>query len=453
MGLDLGSVAVRRLVPVVAALGTAFAGACAREGAPSGGPVDRRPPVIVGVRPDTFARVEPGSDRIRIEFDESLSENPSSGILDQAVDVSPRTGEVTVHHEGDAVEVEIEGGFQPGVVYRVTVHPVIQDRFRNAMLDPFEWVFSTGPDFAPNALAGEVWDRTTGDPVTDLPVFAVTPDSVRYTATTDSAGLFVMRYLPSGAYQLVGFDDRNANDLADPFEVQGLGETVSLTGTDTLVTDFWVMLPDTTGPQLAQGEKIDSTTVRLIFDDPLDPMQSLVGLVRGMYRDPGNTPSVLEALHPWQYRMRLEAQAEAAAAAAEEEAQAAPVEPPPAADTGAAAVDPTLDPAADPAVEGGVAPPPAARQPAPTREFLPNGERVPENEIILLLRGPIEGGSVYTVVHGPLANVAGVITEEGEGLIRLPDDPEPTVSDTSDTATPLDTAVVVAPPDTLGLGR
>lgn len=455
MGLDLGSVRARRWVPVVAAVGTALAAACAREEAPSGGPADRRPPVIVGVRPDTFALVEPGNERIRIEFDESLSENPSSGTLDQAVDVSPRTGEVTVHHEGDAVEVEIEGGFQPGVVYRVTVKPVIQDRFRNAMLDPFEWVFSTGPDFTPNALAGEVWDRTTGDPVTDLPVFAVTPDSVLYSATTDSAGVFVMRYLPSGPYQLVGFDDRNANDLADPFEVQGVGETLVLSGADTLVTDFWVMLPDTTGPQLAQGEKIDSATVRLVFDDPLDPMQSLVGLVRGMYRDPGNTPGVLEALHPWQYRLRLEAEAEAAAAAAEQEAQAAPVESPPAADTGAAAVDPTLDPAVDPAQAGAV-PRPAAgpRQQAPQREFLPNGERVPENEIILILRGPIEGGSIYTVVHGPLANVAGVITEEGEGDIRLPDDPEPppVAADTTDTAT-ADTAVVVAPPDTLGVGR
>lgn len=451
---------------MLAALATFVAGACAREGAPSGGPADRRPPVIVGVRPDTFAQVEAGNDRIRIEFDESLSETPSSGTLDQAVEVSPRTGEVTVHHKGNAVEVEIEGGFQPDVVYRVTVRPVIQDRFRNAMLDPFEWVFSTGPDFAPNALAGEVWDRTTGDPVTDLPVFAISSDSVRYSATTDSTGLFVMRFLPTGSYQLVGFDDRNVNDVADPFEIQGVGDQLALGVSDTLVTSFWVMLPDTTGPQLAQGEKIDSSTVRLIFDDPLDPMQSLVGLVRGVYRDSGDTPGVLEALHPWQYRLRMEAEAEARAADAAEEAGAEPA--PPAVDSGGAA-----DPAA--AVEGAPDGPPqpaAAQRPGATEpEFLPNGERVPEREIILLMRGPIEGGSIYTVVHGPLANVAGVVGEEAEATIRLPDDPEPppaaddtAQSDTvqSDTVqidpagavAPPDTAAVgAAPPDTVGTGR
>lgn len=436
----------RALIPWVAAVATAGAGACARESAPSGGPADRRPPVIVGVRPDTFEQIEPGSDRIRIEFDESLSETPSSGTLDQSVQVSPRTGAVTVHHEGDAIEVEIEGGYLPGVVYRVTVLPVIQDRFRNALLDPFEWVFSTGPDFVPTAVAGEVWDRVTGDPVTDLAVFAVSGDSVRYTAQTDSSGLFVMRYLPTGAYRLEGIDDRNLNDLADPFEIQGVGDELTLTAADTLVTSFWVMMPDTTPAQLAQASKIDSSTVRLVFDDALDPMQSLQGLVRGVYRDSGDTPGVLEALHPWQYRLRVEAEAEAAAAAAVAEEPVVAEEPPVvAADTGAV-------PAEVPAAQAAA---PAAAAATGPREFLPNGERVPEQELILVLRGPIEGGSIYTVVLGPLANIAGVVSEDQEGIVRLPDDPQPPAVDTT-AVEPVaaDTgAVAVSPPDTVGLLR
>lgn len=431
----------RALLPLAAAACTAAAAACARQGAPSGGPQDRRPPVIVEVRPDTFARIDAGDASIRIQFDEAISESPSSGTLDQAVQISPRTGAIDVSHGGDALEVKIEGGLRPGVLYRVTVLPVVQDRFRNTMLDPFEWVFSTGPDFAPNALAGEVWDRVTGDPVPAMDVFAVSPDSVRYVARTDSLGLFVMRYLPPGSYGIRSFDDRNANDSADAFEVQGVGDPVTLGPADTTLTSFWVMLPDTTPPQLARGEKIDSTTLRLIFDDPLDPEQPLDGVVRGMYRDSGDTPGVLRALHPWRYELYLDS----VAAMREAEAALAPPDPavpvPAAPDTAAAADTAAVDTAqaAEPEAD------------AVEAAFLPNGERVPEREIVLLLRGPIEGGSAYTVVLGPVSNISGLVSEEGEGVIRLPADPEPPAADT--TAVPDTAGVVLPPPDTMRLGR
>lgn len=424
----------RAFVPLAAAVCTAAAAACARQEAPTGGPRDRRPPVIVEVRPDTFARIEAGDADIRIRFDEGISESPSQGTLDQAVQISPRTGEVRVKHAGDALEVSIEGGFQPGVLYRVTVLPVVRDRFQNTLLDPFEWVFSTGPDFAPNALAGEVWDRVTGEPVPSMDVFAVSDDSVRYLARTDSLGLFVMRYLPPGSYGLRSYDDRNRNDSADAFEIQGVGAPVTLGPADTAVTSFWVMLPDTTPPQLAQGEKMDSTTLRLIFDDPLDPEQELDRVVRGMYRDSGDTPGVLRALHPWRYEIYLDSirvMAEATAALAPPDTAAA-------ADTGA------------------VAAPTQEESPEEEAAFLPNGERIPSREIILLLRGPIEGGSAYTVALGPVVNISGLVREESEGIIRLDPDPAPPPAADSvaaDTLALPDTgAVALPPPDTMGVG-
>jgi hypothetical protein len=439
-------VSIRRgLIPFAVAASTALTAACARQSAPSGGPVDRRPPVIVGVEPDTFARIEAGGGSIRIRFDEAISENPATGTLDQAVQVSPRTGEVQVQHRGDALEVKIEGGFVPGVVYRITVLPVLRDRFQNGLLDPFEWVFSTGPDFEANALAGEIWDRVTGEPVRSLDVFAVGDDSVFYAARTDSLGIFVMRYLPGAQYRLESFDDRNLNGVADPFEVQGVGTPVSIGATDTLFTSFSVMVPDTTAPQVVRGEKIDSTTLRLVFDDPLEPEQSLEGLVRGMYRDSGNTPGVVRALHEWQYELwadsvllsRAETAAAEAAAAALEAAAGAPV------DTATELTPP-------PATAAGRAP-----EPPPEPEFLPDGQRIPETSVVLLLRGPIEGGSLYTVLLGAVANISGHVRPESEGVFRLPVDPRRPAADTTaaDTLTLPDTAGVrLPPPDTVGRG-
>ena len=436
----------RGLIPFAVAASTALTAACARQSAPSGGPVDRRPPVIVGVEPDTFARVEADGGSIRIRFDEAISESPAAGTLDQAVQVSPRTGEVSVGHRGDALEVKIEGGFVPGVVYRITVLPVIRDRFQNGLLDPFEWVFSTGPDFEPNALAGEVWDRVTGEPVVAMDVFAIGDDSVRYSAKSDSLGLFVMRYLPGARYRLESFDDRNLNGVADPFEVQGTGSPITLGATDTLFTSFWVMVPDTTPPQVARGEKIDSATLRLVFDDPLDPEQSLEGLVRGMYRDSGNTPGVVRALHEWQYELWADSVALARAETAAAEAAAAAAVAPP--DT---AVEEAAPPPAGPAGR--------AAEPPPEPEFLPDGQRIPETSVVLLLRGPIEGGALYTVLLGPLANISDIVRPESEGVFRLPADPRRPAADSAaadttaaDTLALPDTAGVrLSPPDTLAL--
>lgn len=405
--------------------------ACARPGGPTGGPRDQRPPVLVSVEPDTFARIEPGDGRIRIVFDETLSEQVQGGTMDDVVQVSPRTGDVRVSHSGNELEVEIEGGFQPGVVYRVTVLPRLVDRFSNRLLAPFEWVFSTGPDFEPTAFAGEVWDRVTGAPISDALVTALDGDSVPYVAVTDSAGLFAMRYLPSGAYRVTGLLDRDRDRVADAFEAQGSAPSIELGRTDTLLTSFALLVPDTTPPQLVQGEKIDSVTLRVIFDDPLDPAQDLRRFVRGMYRDSGDTPGVREVLHEWEYEERLDSIAAANGTdVADTVAVESEPEPEPMPDS--LEIEPEsrsfgarreAAAAAETQRTGQATGSRAAV--AEDRDFLPNGERVPKPSLIFVLRGPIEGGFTYTVAYRAIANISGLVTDEGEGELRLAPDPEP----------------------------
>lgn len=123
--------------------------ACAQQGSPRGGPEDRRPPVVVSTTPDTFAIVPDFNGAIRFEFDERISEQVSGGTLDEAVIVSPRTGDLRVRHERRSIVIEVDGGFEPDRVYRVTLLPVIRDLFSNQMIDAFEIVFSTGPTPVP----------------------------------------------------------------------------------------------------------------------------------------------------------------------------------------------------------------------------------------------------------------------------------------------------------------
>ncbi|MEJ2540345.1 MAG: Ig-like domain-containing protein, partial [Gemmatimonadota bacterium] len=113
---------------------------CARQGAPPGGPEDRRPPVVISVEPDTFARVDPELDRLRIRFNERISRQATGGSLDQAVEISPEVPELEVKHDRQGLDIHIPGGLRPGLTYRVRITPAIRDMFGNPMAVPFEWM-------------------------------------------------------------------------------------------------------------------------------------------------------------------------------------------------------------------------------------------------------------------------------------------------------------------------
>ncbi len=71
---------------------------CARPVAPTGGPRDVIPPMIASTWPEPFEVIEPTRDPVKIVFNERISERPTEGSLDNAVSVSPETGEHQVKH-------------------------------------------------------------------------------------------------------------------------------------------------------------------------------------------------------------------------------------------------------------------------------------------------------------------------------------------------------------------
>ncbi|SUZ81007.1 uncharacterized protein METZ01_LOCUS33861, partial [marine metagenome] len=180
--------------------------ACANQRGPPGGPRDLTGPQVVETFPDTFAVLTSFDDEIRITFDERISERAVEGTLDGAVTISPESGEVRVRHSNRALRVRMEGGFQPNEVYRVTVQPVVQDLFRNAMVGAFEFIFSTGAEMTPTVLAGSIIDRITGEPVQGARITArvegapevegsddlVIPTHV---AVSDVSGVYAFRYV------------------------------------------------------------------------------------------------------------------------------------------------------------------------------------------------------------------------------------------------------------------
>ena len=420
---------------VLTTVAAGWASGCANQGTPPGGPEDRRPPVVVRTDPEPFAVVEDLSRPIRFYFDERISEAVAAGALRDAVTVSPRGGEVEVGHDSRALDVRVAGGLRAGVVYRVTLLAVVRDLFGNQMQDPFELVFSTGAEPTPTTVAGEVWDRITGQGVRDALVHAVGADSLVHVARTDAQGIFALRYLPAGPLVVTGFEDANRDGEVGAREVKGSVFT-SVEPADTILVDVPVLPPDTTPAVLGRATALDSITVVLEFDDYLDPGAASSDIAVDLGREAGGAPAVSELFHEHEYGAYVARVADSLAAAAAggpaalpDTAAAAPGPGTPADSTIAAGAPPDTavvtpgQPAPAGAVgqRGGPPPLPGARgQPQGGAVAATTPERVlPGRRLVARLAAPLELGIEYRVGTSSVVNLNGLAGGGGEATVVL----------------------------------
>jgi len=296
-----GRAGVRRVAAAVLALaggGVALSGGCARVMAPPGWVPDKTPPQLISTRPEQLAVVSAWKGPVVFQFDERISEN---GVNDQTAIVSPDTGRVSVSRHGRQIRVLPRDGWQPGRVYHVVLLPTVRDMFGNVRTAPVEVVFSTGPAIPATAVAGLITDRLTGKSVPGALVQAVQlpvatgrdtarRDSLTYTTASDTAGFFALRFIPEGRYLIRAFDDRNKDRKLQFREANGESSAELAPQRDTLVIPDIALLPgDSTPARLTRAEPIDSLTIRLSFDDYIDPTRPQPGATALLWRLPDST--------------------------------------------------------------------------------------------------------------------------------------------------------------------
>jgi hypothetical protein len=397
-------------------LALAFAAACANTGQPPGGPPDEKPPVILGVYPESGAVLpNPRGDAV-IQFDGVIDEQSGGGGggggagavagLASRILLSPTAGPVNVTWHRSAIHVKPKEGWKPGRVYQLQILPGIADLRRNVMKTRRTIVFSTGPTIPHARLDGIAvqWVEQRAL-VGGLIRAQLLPDTLAYLALVDSAGGFQFDNLPPGRYAVFAIADQNGNRMRDRREAF---DSVLVTIDSSATAVLWAFVHDTAGPKLRQVDPLDSVAARLTFTQPLDPAQPPESLRVRVVALPDSTPVRVRGVFTAARYDSLAAQQRAAldSTRAANDTTQKPA-PPPAADT--------LRPAPRPAAAGPLAPAPDT---SGLRIILAQ-RPVPQDKLVLRLDSALTPGVKYYVEVRGSRNLSGA-RADGHAILVVP---------------------------------
>lgn len=403
---------MRRVIALALAAAAGSGVACASAGAPPGGPEDHSPPQVVKLTPDSGqTNVHP--KQVEIRFDEVISDRGSgSNAIDQLFLISPRTSAPKIGWHRSRVTIKPARGFLPNTAYRVTVLPGVADLRGNVRHEPESFLFSTGETFPPYSILGTVFDWTGQSVAKNAYVEALShPDTtIAYVAETDSAGAFEVGPLPAGTYTVRALIDQNSNRALDRNEKW---DTTTVTVSDARrVVELDAIERDTVPPAIAGIDVLDSLTLRLTFDKPLDPALPLQPALIQIQRA-DSTPVEIDRVE-WS---RVYDRRKQAADSAKRAQEADSIRRAQAADTAkradTARARPPARPTAPPAALPGVRPappPPKPKAPPPDKAIV----------VILSPRNPMHPGETLRLRATGLRNLIGNSAPLGPRAFNVP---------------------------------
>ncbi len=230
----------------ITALITLFILSCAKISAPSGGPKDNDPPVILRSLPENSTVMFTGKS-FAVTFDEYV-------VLDRIAEkfmVSPPLAtKPEIKLKGKALIVNWEDDLADSTTYTFYFQDAIRDNNENNPIPNYQYVFSTGPVLDSLSLTGNVFNASDLEIVEDVTILMysnLTDTAPRtilpaYISRPDPSGGFMIRNIRPGNYRLFALKDLNGNtrfDLDD--EIFAFGDSViSITP-----EEYYGLMPDT----------------------------------------------------------------------------------------------------------------------------------------------------------------------------------------------------------------
>ncbi len=213
---------------------------CARQGAPTGGPKDTKPPGI-----DTLASTPNFSThfdkkRIELKFDEwvVLSDAATQIVISPPLAKRP---EVVLKGKTVVVNFDKNEVLHPNTTYTVNFGTAVKDLHEGNPAKDLRFVFSTGDFIDSLFFTGVVADAFTGDPVENVSVMlyenvadsAVRKERPYYFSRTNKLGQYEFRNLKSGTFRIVAIEDGDQNLKWD-----GENERIAFRDSALLVEDL-----------------------------------------------------------------------------------------------------------------------------------------------------------------------------------------------------------------------
>lgn len=253
-------------------MGLVLLASCAQVSAPTGGPKDATPPVLLRSVPQNGS-VGISPERVRFEFDEYiLTKNVTQQLL-----ISPPIEEKPeLRVRGKSVEVILKPkSFLDQTTYVFSFGDAIVDLHEGNPAVDLVYAFSTGDRIDSLRIKGRVTDRMTHKGTPNLRVLlhlnpvtwdtiwgGKTPDAV---AMTDADGWFEAGYLSEGSFRAFALEDENRDYVWNP------GEALALSGVEMNAGDSlelpWLLtstLPTVSDPYLSSAMLDSSGFVRVL---------------------------------------------------------------------------------------------------------------------------------------------------------------------------------------------
>jgi hypothetical protein len=184
---------------------------CANIVAPTGGPRDSLPPVLISVTPEDSSLNFTGN-RVTFVFNEFVDlQNVRENLI---VSPTPKIDPI-VDFKLRTVNVRIKDTLEPNTTYSYNFGNSIRDNNEGNQLRNFTYVFSTGSRLDEEQLTGNVVLAETGKVDTTLTVLlhrsaddsAIVKERPRFITRLDSSGRFNFRNLPPGTFYLYALKD------------------------------------------------------------------------------------------------------------------------------------------------------------------------------------------------------------------------------------------------------
>lgn len=230
----------------ITALMILFILSCAKISAPSGGPKDVDPPVILKSQPENSSTMF-SSKSFVVTFNEYV-------VLDRVTEkfmVSPPLAEKPeVVLKGKSLHVTWEDELADSTTYTFYFQDAIRDNNEGNPIPNYQYVFSTGPVLDSLSLTGNVFNASDLEVVDDITVMMYSnlsdtaPRTVlpAYISRPDPSGGFMINNMRPGSYRLYALRDLNGNSRYDLDD-----ETFAFCDSVIVVTpaENYLVFPDT----------------------------------------------------------------------------------------------------------------------------------------------------------------------------------------------------------------